>query len=487
MRSTEISHSSPSDRRYLVLAICCLGLLMVSMDATIVNVALPSIRREFGAPLSDLQWVVDSYTLVLASLLIISGSTADRLGRKRTFQVGLVVFVVASALCGIAVSVKWLIAFRMLQAVGGSMLNPVALSIIVNIFIDPQERARAIGIWSGVVGISMGLGPLIGGLLIQSVNWRWVFWINIPVGFVAFTLAARYISESRATITRKSDPLGQVFLSTGLAGMTYTIIEGPTRGWTNPVILCSGAVSALAFVAFACWELKTSSPLIQPTFFRSVPFCGAITTAILFFIAFGGFLFTLTLYLQDVRGFGPLSAGVSIVPMAVLILVMSPWSGWIVSRFGARIPLVSAGIALSLTGVLLLRLSPHSSTVWILLCTAMFGLAFGLVNPPITNAAVAGMPRDQAGVAAATTSTSRQLGATLGVAILGSIIASGPADSVTGKFAHNAPTVFCVMIAIGVTVAGIGYFITGRPALQTADAVAARGTNIGLREGDRSR
>ena len=193
-------------RRLLVLAICCLSLLVVGMDVTIVNVALPAIRSDLHASVSGLQWVIDAYTVVLASLLILSGSTADRLGRRRTFQLGLVVFSVGSLLCGVAPGLGWLIGFRMLQAVGGSMLNPVAMSIITNVFIDPRERARAIGVWGGVVGISLGLGPVLGGLLVETIGWRSIFWVNVPIGIVAFVLAALFVPESKAERARRGAP-----------------------------------------------------------------------------------------------------------------------------------------------------------------------------------------------------------------------------------------------------------------------------------------
>ena len=216
-------------RRLLVLAICCSSLFIVGLDVTIVNIALPSIKTDLHASVSGLQWTLDAYTVVLASLLMLAGSTADRLGRRRVFQTGLLLFTLASGLCSIAPSLGWLIAFRMLQAVGGSMLNPVAMSIITNTFTDPRERARAIGVWGGVVGISLALGPVIGGGLVESVGWRSIFWINIPVGLAAVVLASRFVPESRAPHPRRLDPVGQVLVIAVLASVTYAIIEGPSR------------------------------------------------------------------------------------------------------------------------------------------------------------------------------------------------------------------------------------------------------------------
>src|SRR5580658_7018017 len=218
-------------RRLLVLAICCMSLFIVGLDVTVVNVALPSIGRELHAGVSGLQWTIDAYTLVLASLLMLAGSTADRIGRRRTFQTGLAVFSLGSLLCSVAPGLGWLVAFRMVQAVGGSMLNPVAMSIITNTFIEPKARAKAIGVWGGVFGLSMALGPLLGGALVDAVDWRGVFWVNIPVGIAALVLTALFVPESKAPRPRRLDPFGQVLVIVLLASLTYAVIEGPTYGW----------------------------------------------------------------------------------------------------------------------------------------------------------------------------------------------------------------------------------------------------------------
>src|ERR1700689_1170630 len=222
-------------RRIAILLTCSMSLLIVELDVTIVNVALPSIGREFHAPLSGLQWTVDPYPLVLASLLMLSGSTADRLGRRRTFIIGLLTFATGSLLCSLAPNLTLLIVFRMVQAVGGSMLNPVAMSIITNTFTIPRERAQGVGVWGAVVGVAMALGPVLGGALVTSVGWRSIFWITIPVGLAAVVLARRYIPESKAPVARKVDVPGQVLVITLLASLTYGIIEAPSRGWSSPL------------------------------------------------------------------------------------------------------------------------------------------------------------------------------------------------------------------------------------------------------------
>src|SRR5580700_11490049 len=232
--NTLTEQKQQSRRLGIILATCCLSLFVVGVDSTIVNIALPSIQRSFGASTAGLQWTIDGYTVVLASLLMLSGSLADRLGRRRVFQAGLALFTLGSLLCSLAPGLGWLIGFRMLQAVGGSMLNPVAMSIITNTFIEPGERARAIGVWGGVVGLSMALGPVAGGLLVESVGWRGIFWVNIPVGIAAIVLTALFVPESKAPRARRLDPVGQLLVIVLLASLVYGLIEGPGRGWSSP-------------------------------------------------------------------------------------------------------------------------------------------------------------------------------------------------------------------------------------------------------------
>ncbi len=286
---------------------CCLSLLIVSMDATIVNVAIPNIREDLHATPSQLQWVIDIYTLVLASLLLLSGATADRFGRRRTFQVGLTVFALGSLLCSLSPTIEILILARMLQAIGGSMLNPVAMSIITQVFTGRVERARAIGVWGGVVGISMALGPIVGGALIELVNWTAVFWINLPICAVAIVLTAIFVPESRSVTMRDVDPVGQGLGMTFLFGVVYVLIEGPVRGWNDARIVVVAVVALLAFVWFLRYESRRHDPFIDLRFFRSIPFASATMIAVCAFAAWGAFLFVMALYLQDERGFSAIA------------------------------------------------------------------------------------------------------------------------------------------------------------------------------------
>jgi EmrB/QacA subfamily drug resistance transporter len=460
-------------RRLLILAICCMSLLIVGLDTTIVNVALPAIHRSFHASLSGLQWTIDAYTLVLASLLMLAGSTADRLGRRRIFQIGLVVFSVGSLVCALAPTLELLVAARVLQAIGGSMLNPVAMSIIRNVFEDPRERAQAIGLWGGVVGISLALGPVVGGALVDSVGWRSVFLVNVPVGVCAVLLTARFVPESRAPRPRRIDAVGQALVIVLLASLTSAIIEGGRYGFGAGPILGLDAVFAVSLCALIAYELRRDDPLIDLRFFASAPFSGASLIAVCAFASLGGFLFLNTLYLQNVRGLSPLHAGLYTLPLAGMTLVFGPLSGRLVGRVGARPSLVVAGCALIVSALMLTGLQAHTSLGYLVAAYFVFGLGFGLVNPPITNTAVSGMPGAQAGVAAAVASTSRQVGATLGVAIAGAV-AGGGASGLGAEFAAATRPAWWIIVGLGVGVLTLGLLTTTRWANLTAAATADR-------------
>lgn len=297
--STSLASRTPKN---LVLAICCLSLLIVSMDATIVNVALPSIRAEFGTSITGLQWTVDAYTLTIASFLLLSGSTADRFGRRRVFQIGLVVFSIGSLLCSVAPSIGFLVFARVIQGLGGSMLNPVAMSIITNTFTVPKERARAVGVWGAIVGVSMALGPIVGGALTESVGWRSVFWVNIPIGIAAIVLTAVFVPESKAPTRRLFDPIGQGLVVVALVALIYGLIEASRVGWGSSLIVGLFALAVIAVVLLVRHAKRSDHPFVDVRFFGSVPFSSATITAVLGFASYGAFLFVNALYLQDVRG-----------------------------------------------------------------------------------------------------------------------------------------------------------------------------------------
>ncbi len=457
----------------MVLATCCLSLFLVTMDVTIVNVALPSIRRDLHAGVAGLQWAVDGYTVVVACLLLLSGSTADRFGRRRTFQIGLGVFGLGSLLCSLAPTTATLVAFRMLQAIGGSMLNPVAMSIIVNTFADPRERARAIGIWGGVFGVSMAAGPLLGGVLVEQVGWRSIFWINVPVVLLALGLTARFVPESRADRPRRFDLVAQLLVIVGLFSLTSAVIDGRRVGWSGAPIVAGFALALGCVGALVAWESRRAEPMLDLRFFRSVPFSSATVLAVLGFTSFAGFLFLNSLYLQEARGLGASTAGLMTLPVAAALAVCSPISGRLVGAGRARFAVIAAGLALTSGAVALTRLTTDTPLLTLGAIYAVFGVGMGMINAPITNTAVSGMPRAQAGLAAAVASTSRQVGSSLGVALAGSLAGRGIDVSGSADFAASTHAVFWFHAALGAGIVVLGFAATGARARASADRVAA--------------
>ncbi|WP_346045928.1 MFS transporter [Actinomadura chokoriensis] len=463
-------------RRSLVLGICCMSLLIVSLDNTILNVALPTLQHDFDSSLSGLQWTIDAYLIVLASLLMLAGSTADRIGRRRVFQTGLALFVTGSVLCSLAPSLGWLVAARVVQAVGGSMLNPVAMSIITNVFTEPRERARAIGVWGAVVGLSMAMGPLVGGLLVDSVGWRSIFWLNVPIGLAALALTALFVPESRAERPRRPDPLGQALMIVLLGTLTYAIIEAPGRGIGDPAVYGAALLAAASLVGFVLHALRAPEPLIDLRFFRSLPFSGATLIAISGFAALGGFLFLNTLYLQNVRDMSALHAGLYLLPMAAMTAAVSPLSGRLVGGRGPRLPLQIAGATMLASGLLFAAFDAETRDLTLFASYVLFGIGFGMINSPITNTAVSGMPRAQAGVAAAVASTSRQIGQALGVAVIGAVLAAGTSAAASGApgadaFVSAARPAYWILTGCAAAVLVLGTATTGRRAARSTARV----------------
>ncbi|MFL6113866.1 MAG: MFS transporter [Catenulispora sp.] len=465
---------STNRRRHLILTICCLSLFLVGIDNTAVNVALPSIQRDLKTPISGLQWTVDAYTLTLAALLILAGSLGDRFGRRRVFMTGLSVFTAGSALCAVAPSLGVLATSRVLQGVGGAMMNPVAMSIITTVFTEAKDRARAIGMWSAAAGASMAVGPVVGGLLLGAAGWRAIFWLNVPIGVAAVVLTRLFVPESKASTARRFDPVGQTLGIVFLAGVTYAIIEAPHAGWLSARTLAVFAVALASVVGFVRYEMRREQPLIDPRFFGSLPFAGATLMAISGFLALSGFLFMNTLYLQEALGYSALKAGLLTLPIAVASMLGGPRSGRYVANHGARAPLILAGVLFSVSALMLTGLSPTTPVALLLAAYTVLGVAFGALNPPITNTAVSGMPRAQAGVAAAVASTSRQVGQTLGVAVIGSVVvarATGPARTGLPAASHAG---WWILVGCGLTVLVLGMLTTGKRAAATAVRTAAR-------------
>ncbi|MGW6197651.1 MFS transporter [Kribbella sp. NPDC055110] len=449
-----------SRRRYLVLTICCASLLISVMDISIVNMALPAIRDDLGASTAGLQWTVDAYTLVLASFLLLAGSTADRYGRKRMFRLGLTVFGLGSLLCSLAPSIEALIAARAVQAVGGTMLNPVAMAIVVTVFPDRAERARAIGIFGATAGLSLVLGPILGGALVDGLGWRSIFWVNLPIVVLAVIFTSLYVPESRAAHGRRFDPIGQLLVVVLLGSVVSAIIE--KNGWSTPLIVAA----AVAAVLLITYERRRAEPLLELRLFRSVPFSSAVVIALFAYTGFGAFLFVTTLYLQSVRHLSALDAGLCMLPVGLLICVLSPLTGRVVGSRGPRLPLVVAGTALTLGALASLTIQASTPLPMVLAVFLFFGVFLGTINPPIANSAVSGMPGSMAGLAGSLASVGRQTGISLGVAIAGSIVGA-TATTDPRRFVRAEHLVWWPTLAMGLVVLALALISTSRRARLT--------------------
>jgi len=455
MPSNTPSQPAKPTQPNVILAICCMSLLLIAMDVTIVNVALPDIQRELHASIAQLQWIIDAYTLVLASLLMLSGSMSDRFGRRRVFQIGLGMFSLGSLLCSVAPNIHGLILFRGIQGIGASMLNPVALSIIANAFTVPKERARAVGTWGAVAGASLALGPLLGGALTQTIGWRSIFWINLPISIAAIILTALFVPESKAPRARRPDPLGQIFIFGFLSSLTYAVIDSPIAGWRSPRILGLLSASLVLFILFLVHESRRREPLLDLRFFRSVPFATATVLGLSAFGCFAGFLFLNTLYLQQIRHLSAFTTGLCTLPLAIIMMIASPLSGRLVGSRGPQPSLLLAGLGFTVSTLLLTQLSSTTPIALLLVAYVLFGLGLGMVNPAISNSAVSGMPLAQAGVAASVASTSRQVGAALGVAVAGTVVSLSHAHHT--DFAKATHPIWWMMVGCGGVALVAGY------------------------------
>jgi EmrB/QacA subfamily drug resistance transporter len=444
------------NRRLVVLGICCFSLLIVGLDNTVVNVALPTIAAGLHVHVSGLQWIVDAYTMVLASLLMLAGATADRFGRRRVFRVGLAVLIIGSALCSAAPSLGWLVGFRVLQAVGGSMLTPVAMSILTSVFTRREERSWAIGIWVGAFGVGMAAGPVLGGILTSTVGWRGVFWVNVPVGLVAIMLTSIFVPESRSPRPRRPDPVAQVLVIVMLCSMVYAIIQGARTDWSTPVIRGLFGVAAAALLALVLWETHREDPLINPQFFRSLAFTGAVATAICAFACLSGFLFLTTIYLQDVRRLSALSAGLHLLPAAVAIALCPMLAAWLADRTGPRLPLTLGGLALAVSMIAMSRLTASTAETYLIATSAVFGFGLAMVDGQISNTAVSAMPPGYAGLASGIASTGRQVGQALGVAVGGSLLNASMNGPLQVSFLTASRPAWSVLAGCGCAVALLG-------------------------------
>ncbi len=408
-------------RRWWCLAVMSLSIFMIFVDNTVVNTAIPSIARDLEASTSVLQWVVDGYTLVLAGLLLAGGTIGDRYGRRRWMTIGMVVFGLASVGAALSASAGTLIAFRALQGTGAALVMPATLSILTDVF-PREERAKAIGIWTGVGGLGIGFGPALGGYLVDQLNWAAVFWLHIPVVAIALVGLTLVVPESSDRRARRLDVPGAVLATGGLLAIVYAIIQGSESGWSSPQILSAFAIGIGAVVAFAVVELRSDHPMLPLRFFRERDFTAAvIIIGIIFFAMFVTFFF-LTQLFQLVQGRSPFEAGLLIVPVALAMMVAAPMSGLLVQRVGPRLLLLGS-IAAMIGGMLLLtQLDANSSTLQVAATLFFFGVGGGLGMTPLTDTVMAAVPVDDAGIGSAVNDVSRELGGALGIALIGAIV-----------------------------------------------------------------
>jgi len=411
-------------RRWFTLATLCLSLLIIVMDNTILNVAIPSLVRELGATNSQLQWIVDGYTLVFAGLLLTCGSLGDRFGRKLALRVGIVIFAMGSVLSALAGSSTQLILTRSLMGVGGALIMPATLSILTNTFRDPKERGRAIAIWAGCSGLGVALGPVVGGLLLTHFSWSSVFWVNLPIGATALVLGHFFVPESKDPSAPRLDPVAAMLSIVGLGSVLFAIIEGPAKGWTSPEVLGMFAIGVICLTGFVSWELRRDEPMLDMVFFRNPRFSAANTAVTLTFFAMFGSLFLMTQYWQLVHGFTPLQAGVRLIPYAMTMMITAPLSARLVEKLGTK-RVVTMGLTLiSLAMIVLSFIQTDSSYPRVLLNMMVMAVGMGLTMAPATESVMGSLPRAKAGVGSAVNDTTRQVGGALGVAVIGSLVAS---------------------------------------------------------------
>jgi EmrB/QacA subfamily drug resistance transporter len=415
---------TPENKKWWTLGAVSVGLFMIMLDNTVVNVALPSIGRDLHVSISSLEWVVTAYALTFAALLITGGKLGDLMGRRRIFIIGIAIFTLSSLACGLAPTAGFLIGARAVQGVGAALMNPASLSIITATF-PPRERGQAIGIWAGVSAMALAIGPLVGGLIVENINWNWIFFINVPVGVLGIIVSQLVIKESRDTSHEQSIDLpGLITSSAGLFALTYALIEGNKHGWTSPEIvgLFIGAVALL--VAFVVLEHRQRLPMLDLSLFRIGSFAGSNLVAMLVSLGMFGVFFFVSLYIQNILGWSPTQAGAAFLPMTLLIIIVAPAAGKMSDRVGSRW-LMGVGMTLVSISLLLYQRVGLSSTFWTLLPSMLLGgIGMAMTMSPMTAAAMASVPVDKAGVGSGVLNSFRQLGGSLGIALMGAILAS---------------------------------------------------------------
>jgi EmrB/QacA subfamily drug resistance transporter len=411
-------------QRWLTLGVLCLSLLIIVMDNTILNVAIPSLIRDLDASNSEIQWIIDAYTLVFAGLLLTAGSISDRFGRKGTLQAGIVLFAIGSAAAALSTTTVHLIASRAFMGIGGALIMPATLSILTNVFRDPRERGRAIAVWAGFSGLAVAIGPVTGGLLLRHFDWSSVFWVNLPLAAIALLAGYLLVPTSRDPRQRPLDVVGAVLSIVGLGALLFGIIEGPTHGWTDPLVAGGFGLGVALMAAFIAWELHTPTPMLDMRFFRKARFTAANGAITMTFFALFGSMFLMTQYWQFVHGYSPLGAGVRMIPYACTMMLIAPLSARIVERVGTK-RVVTTGlliIAAALFALSFLQATTPYPLAIALFCVMAAGM--GMTMAPATESVMGSLPPHEAGVGSAVNDTTRQVGGALGVAVIGSVVAS---------------------------------------------------------------
>ena len=441
---------TPENKKWWTLGAVSVGLFMIMLDNTVVNVALPSMRSSLHMSLSELEWVVAGYALTFAAFMLIGGKLADFIGRRLVFMIGLAVFTGASLACGLAPNGGFLIGARIVQGLGGALMNPATLSIIAATF-APRERGRAIGIWAGVSAMALAIGPLVGGLLTEHVNWNWIFFINVPVGLIGLLAIPLFIDESRdTTADQRLDLPGLMTSALGLFSLTYAFIEANSNGWGSARIIGAFVVAAASLVAFVLLERHQRAPMLDLSLFRNRTFGGANAAMLFVGLAMFGTFFYVSLYMQNVLKYSPVQAGASFLPMTILIILIAPRAGALTDRVGSR---WLVGIGMTLLAVMLFYYTTlgANETFWALLPGLLLGgIGMGMTMTPVTAAAMSAVSVDKAGVGSAVLNSARQVGGSLGIAVMGAIVAAST-DFLTGF--HDALRVGSILCLAGAAVA----------------------------------
>ena len=425
------------ERRWWALAVLCVSLLVITLDNTILNVAIPDLLRDLGATTSQLQWIIDGYTLVFAGLLLTMGSVGDRFGRKGALSAGLLIFGIGSVASAFAPSSTALIATRAFMGIGGALIMPATLSILSNVFTDPKERGRAIGVWAGVSAAGIAFGPIMGGLLISHFWWGSVFLVNVPVVLIALVAGYYVLPTSRDPEAPRLDPLGAVLSIAALMTLLWGLIEAPTKGWGSDTILSAFGVGLVLLATFVAWELHTDHPMLEIRFFRNARFSAANAGITLVFFALFGSSFLITQELQFVLGYSALKAGVALMPIAIPMLILGPLSARLVERVGTKV-VVSAGLLTVAAGLFWMSFVTIDSGYFdIMLPMVMLASGMGLTMAPATESIMGSIPRAKAGIGSAMNDTTRQVGGALGVAVIGSVLASVYRPHVVDNLSHT--------------------------------------------------